>query len=424
MMMMMMMSRGRRAVALLALARGGPAAALGLDLASRPRPRCGRRLAALAGAAAPPAYTEVRVRCGAGRPLGPEEVSEVLLELGAMSVETSDADAGTAAEAPILSASTAPRREGGEHWPRTLVTALVPSGAGEGLLQGLERIYGAAVLAALEPALAPVEDKDWLAEQERLRPPICIGGLRIALPWHDPDPAAQVELHVEGGAAFGTGEHQTTRLCCEFVQARAADLRGRRVLDYGSGSGILALAARAYGAAEAIGVDIDPEALETARRNARLNGMQDRARFYLPSSDAALPAPGGAHANDRSRLPADAGRFPVVLANILLNPLLELRDTIVDRLEPGGVLAVAGIRANQADAVRPPSPPPPLHAPSPRRSSPPTRPSSRPPRSPRTSTTGSSSSSPRETRDRCDPTREPEWDAPPGTSAEAPLPRR
>ena len=191
---------------------------------------------------------------------------------------------------------------------------------------------------------------------------VTVGQLDILLPWHDtsPDPEiAKRQLRVEGGAAFGTGEHQTTRMCCEWLQDAALPAH-YTMLDYGCGSGILALTALRFGAAAAVGVDIDVDCVAAAKRNAESNDFAPPGlRFYLPPVDAGADAASVAYVNSRlapapdgfDPLPADELPSDVVVANILLKPLLALRETIVDRVREGGSLAMSGVRREQADEV-------------------------------------------------------------------------
>lgn len=145
-----------------------------------------------------------------------------------------------------------------------------------------------------------------------------------------PDPAG-VNLWLDPGLAFGTGTHPTTALCLEWLDGQ--DLDGKTVLDYGCGSGILAIAALRLGALEAYGVDIDPQALTASRDNAAKNAVEDRLHLYLPQEFPAM-------------------QTDILLANILAGPLIELAGELLKRLRPGGLLALSGILAQQADAVR------------------------------------------------------------------------
>ena len=153
--------------------------------------------------------------------------------------------------------------------------------------------------------------------------------------WQEAPDAEAVNLRLDPGLAFGTGTHPTTALCLEWLDglAVAGELDGREVLDVGCGSGILAIAALKLGAKRATGSDIDPQALTASRDNAERNEVEeDRLTLYYPE-----------------QLSAD--RYPIVVANILAGPLIELAPTIAGHVAPGGRLALSGILAHQADEV-------------------------------------------------------------------------
>ena len=150
--------------------------------------------------------------------------------------------------------------------------------------------------------------------------------------WHALPPQAVHSLRLDPGLAFGTGTHPTTALCLEWLDAQP--LSGLQVLDFGCGSGILAIAALLLGAKQAVGTDIDVQALEASRDNAGRNGIDPACLpLYLPE---ALPA----------------GQSDVVVANILAGPLVALAPQIIERVKLGGRLALSGILAEQADDVR------------------------------------------------------------------------
>lgn len=156
--------------------------------------------------------------------------------------------------------------------------------------------------------------------------------LWIVPSWSEsPDPQA-VNLKLDPGLAFGTGTHETTALCLEWLDR--ADLRGKAVLDFGCGSGVLAIAALLLGAGNATGTDIDPQALTASEDNARNNGVADGLSLYLPEN-----------------LPADYC-CDVLVANILAGPLVELAGQLAGYCRPGGTLALSGILAEQAESVR------------------------------------------------------------------------
>ncbi|GHA92443.1 50S ribosomal protein L11 methyltransferase [Modicisalibacter luteus] len=179
-------------------------------------------------------------------------------------------------------------------------------------------------------------DRDWEREWMDGFTPLRMGKrLWIVPSWHDaPDPDA-VNLLLDPGLAFGTGTHPTTALCLEWLDELANEglLHKQTILDFGCGSGILAIAALKLGAAHAVGTDIDPQALTASRDNAARNGIADEAlALCLPEQ-------------------LDAGQYSVVVANILAGPLVELAPSITGQIAPGGRLALSGILANQADTV-------------------------------------------------------------------------
>lgn len=297
---------------------------------------------------------------------GAGELSEVLLEFGALSATTTDTRAGTDDEEAVYAEPAAdPFLDGGDAWSKVWTLAEIRAlfatrAAGEAALASLRDIYGDRAVDALDAAVAPLPVTDWVEAQEAARPVVAFGDLEILLPWHDasPDPAvAARQLKVEGGAAFGTGEHETTALCGEWLQ-RASLPPLFTMVDYGCGSGILALTALRRGAATAVGVDIDGDCVAAAKRNAASNGMP-AARFFLPPRDAgagpaeiAYAARSRAAAVGHEPLPGDELPADVVVANILLRPLLELRATLTGLVRPGGTLAISGVRRDQFDAVR------------------------------------------------------------------------
>ncbi|MFZ4833304.1 50S ribosomal protein L11 methyltransferase [Rouxiella sp. Mn2063] len=177
-----------------------------------------------------------------------------------------------------------------------------------------------------------LEDKDWEREWMDNFHPMRFGQrLWICPSWRDvPDPTA-VNVMLDPGLAFGTGTHPTTAMCLEWLDG--LDLQGKTVIDFGCGSGILAIAALKLGAASAIGIDIDPQAIQASRDNAQRNGVSERLSLYLPQDQPA-------------NLSAD-----VVVANILAGPLRELAPLISILPVAGGHLGLSGILASQAESV-------------------------------------------------------------------------
>ena len=254
-----------------------------------------------------------------------EPLCDALLEAGALSASIEDADAGTPDEQPQFGEPGSVNTPG---WMRSRVVALVePDADIEGLLGAAASTVGLDELPAY--AVEDVAEQNWVQLTQSQFDPIRISDrLWIVPSWHEtPDPTA-VNLILDPGMAFGTGSHPTTRLCLEWLERNVAN--GCTVLDYGCGSGILAIAASRLGAGRVAGVDIDPQAVEAARANAERNGV---SAFF---ADSATPV---------------AGEYDLVVANILSNPLRVLAPAICAHVRPGGRLALSGILREQADEI-------------------------------------------------------------------------
>lgn len=250
-----------------------------------------------------------------------EALADALLEAGALSVSIEDRDAGTAAELPQFGE---PGLADPHAWKHNWVEALLDDSCDvPGLLARL------GLPAHMDYRLERVEEQDWVRATQAQFDPIAIGDrLWIVPSWHAaPDPDA-VNIQLDPGLAFGTGSHPTTRLCLRWL---AENIRGgEAVLDYGCGSGILAIAAARLGAGRVWGVDIDPQAVSAARDNARRNLVAPD--FYLPD---VAPNRG-----------AD-----ILVANILTNPLKALMPLLASQIRSGGRLVLSGILDCQADEV-------------------------------------------------------------------------
>ena len=253
-----------------------------------------------------------------------EPFCDALLEAGALSASIEDADAGTPDEQPQFGEPGSLTTPG---WARSRVVALLEADADVASLLGT----AARALGLPAPAFSvePVAEQNWVQLTQSQFDPIRVSGrLWIVPSWHEaPDPAA-INLVLDPGMAFGTGSHPTTRLCLEWLEREVRG--GERVLDYGCGSGILAIAAARLGAASVAGVDIDPQAVEAARANAERNGVS--ASFF----DSAEPV---------------ADEYDFVVANILSNPLRVLAPAICAHVRRGGRLALSGILREQADEI-------------------------------------------------------------------------
>jgi ribosomal protein L11 methyltransferase len=253
-----------------------------------------------------------------------ETLSDALMELGALSVGIEDADAETPDELPIFGE---PGTGEPGVWQRNIVSALFDADV------DVTRVAAEAAAAAGIPSprftIEEVPEQDWVrATQSQFDPIHVAGKLWIVPTWHQaPEPGA-INIALDPGLAFGTGSHPTTHLCLAWL---ADNLRpGETVLDYGCGSGILAIAAKKLGAGRTLGVDIDPQAILASRQNAEQNDVE--AEFFLPD---ALPA-----------VTAD-----VVVANILSIPLKVLAPALAQACRQGGRIALSGILAEQAADV-------------------------------------------------------------------------
>lgn len=253
-----------------------------------------------------------------------ESISDALMELGALSVSIEDADAETDAEKPIFG-------EPGEAppgiWRHNVVSALFDADADiDRVMVSLSEATG---LRNLGYTVQAVEEQDWVRATQSQFDPIRIrDDLWIVPSWHDaPNPDA-LNIVLDPGLAFGTGSHPTTHLCLAWL---ADNLQGgESVLDYGCGSGILAIAAKLRGAGETLGVDIDPQAMVASRFNAENNGAD--VRFFLPDEMPSVVA-------------------DVVVANILASPLKVLAPALASHCKPGGRIALSGILREQAEEV-------------------------------------------------------------------------
>ena len=260
-----------------------------------------------------------------------EALSDALMEAGALSVSVEDADFGTDAERPLFGEPGMEPEQAA--WERSRVVALAETDADHAAI-----VTAAAQACGIDDSrlvhsLRTVADQDWVRLTQSQFEPIHIGkNIWVVPSWHDaPDPNALV-LELDPGLAFGTGSHPTTRLCMEWLEAHMP--AGATVLDYGCGSGILAMVAKKLGAAQVIGVDIDPQAIVSARENSSRNACD---------IDYALPEGFGESA---------AGKhFDVVVANILSSPLKLMAPMLSGRVAPGGALVLSGVLARQAEEV-------------------------------------------------------------------------
>jgi len=238
-----------------------------------------------------------------------EMVSDALMELDALAVSVLDADADTSAENALFGEPGMPAPRGG--WQRSIVQALFPSAA--------EATDAATLLLA----------QDWVRlTQSQFAPVEITPSFWIVPSWHEAPPQASTVMRLDPGLAFGTGTHPTTRMCLRWIAANAQ--AWPRVLDYGCGSGILAIGTALHGALDIDAVDIDPAAVQASLANAEANKVK---------LNAALPD-------------AAKGAYPLVVANILATPLKLLAPLLCAHVAAGGHLILAGILERQADELK------------------------------------------------------------------------
>jgi ribosomal protein L11 methyltransferase len=262
-----------------------------------------------------------------------EALSEALLARGALSVDMLDADADTPDEQAIFGEPGEPTSA---VWQHNLVNALFESDADvAGILQSSCTELGIATLP--EHHIASLEESDWVRLTQAQFDPIRISQrLWIVPTWHTPSDPTAINIVLDPGLAFGTGSHPTTRLCLRWLDENIK--RGETVLDYGCGSGILAIAAMKLGAGSATGVDVDAQAVIASRDNALAN--QVLADFYLPEACPEL-----------GRRGITLSQYDVVVANILTNPLRALAPLLAGATTTGGRIVLSGILAEQAEEV-------------------------------------------------------------------------
>ncbi|MBQ4793639.1 50S ribosomal protein L11 methyltransferase [Pectobacterium versatile] len=251
-----------------------------------------------------------------------EQLGDVMMESGAVSVTFQDTH-----DTPVFEPLPGETRLWGDTDAIALYDAEIDMNAVIAILEQ-EPLLGAGFKHKIEQ----LEDKDWEREWMDNFHPMQFGKrLWICPSWRDiPDPTA-VNVMLDPGLAFGTGTHPTTALCLQWLDG--LDLEGKTIIDFGCGSGILAIAALKLGAARAIGIDIDPQAIQASRDNAQRNGVSERLELYLPKDQ-----------------PADLSA-DVVVANILAGPLRELAPLISDLPRAGGYLGLSGVLATQAEGV-------------------------------------------------------------------------
>jgi len=262
--------------------------------------------------------------------LCPEErvelLSDALVALDALSVSVEDADAQTPAEQALFGEPGMPPPK--EGWQRSRMVALF---AQEAQAQEAVQLLSAQDFfdACRVLGVQAVADQDWVRlTQSQFAPVEITSDFWIVPTWHEPPAQAQTTIRLDPGLAFGTGTHPTTRMCLRWIAQHGVS--GQRVLDYGCGSGILAIGAAKYGARNIDAVDIDEAAVTSTVLNAEANGV---------TLNAGLP--------DQAQ-----GQYQTVLANILATPLKVLAPLLCSYVAGGGALVLAGILERQADELK------------------------------------------------------------------------
>ena len=273
---------------------------------------------------------ELRLLCPQDRV---EVLGEALDALDALSVSVEDADAQTDAEQALFGEPGMPPPA--EGWQRSRVIAQFPDEAAAreaSMLLQVQDFFGACQLLGV----APVPEQDWVRlTQSQFAPVEITPEFWIVPTWHEPPAQARRVIRLDPGLAFGTGTHPTTRMCLRWIARHLGALDGGgqvvgRVLDYGCGSGILAIGAAKHGARDIDAVDIDEAAVSSTKLNAEANGVQLRAGLPELAS----------------------GAYATVLANILATPLKVLAPLLCAHVAPGGHLVLAGILERQADELK------------------------------------------------------------------------
>ncbi len=255
-----------------------------------------------------------------------DDVGDAFVALDALSVSVEDADAMTDAESALFGEPGMPPPKGG--WQRSRVVALFPTEAAAreaAALLKLQDFFEGCVVQGVRAVL----EQDWVRlTQSQFEPVAITPEFWIVPTWHEPPAEAKQVIRLDPGLAFGTGTHPTTRMCLRWIAEHPPT--DQRVLDYGCGSGILAIGAAKFGAREIVAVDIDPSAVESTRLNAEANQA---------ALEAGLPT-------------VASGEYDLVLANILATPLRVLAPLLCAHVRAGGQLVLAGILSRQLDELR------------------------------------------------------------------------
>eukprot|EP00873_Tetraselmis_striata_P002997 jgi/Tetstr1/423261/TSEL_013961.t1 len=306
--------------------------------------------ALLAGSGLPPsavaAFGSSKVpcsqRCSIGGVTGDivHDLEDLLLSFGAQSTSVQEERAAGSKEQEIFADETW-RAENRKLWDSCRVVATFD--VEHDVQATLESVRDVMGLTSLQADIQDVLNEEWEAAVKASYVPTEIEpDLWIVPHWDEPPNPAATNIILEPGMAFGTGEHPTTRLCLGLVRQHVS--AGNTVMDYGTGSGVLGIAALAFGAALAVGTDVDAFAVRVATSNAALNDCSDVFEVLVCGEDATDPDP-----VDQS--PTAPAQYDMVVANILRGPLVDLRPRLLGYLRPGGRLILSGIIEEQVEQV-------------------------------------------------------------------------
>lgn len=269
-----------------------------------------------------------------------DALSDCLMSFGALSASTEEFNAPGQPEQEIFLDGS------GKTWDRCIVTGLFASE--HDIDQTLQAAQDILQLSISQHDIQEVPDQEWLnAMKDSYQPTEVCKGLWIVPDWCEPTEPSALNVRMAPGLAFGTGEHSTTRLCLQWLFSNQDKLQGAHVMDYGTGSGVLAVAALLMGAASAVGTDIDPLAVKAANDNARLNGVGHRLTTVQCSPSVQGPDP-----VEGMMFQHQPVQFDICMANILRGPLLDLQPRLSSYVKPGGQLLLSGIFESQVEKVQ------------------------------------------------------------------------
>ncbi|KAK9817789.1 hypothetical protein WJX72_002183 [[Myrmecia] bisecta] len=265
-----------------------------------------------------------------------DAVAETLLSFGALSASVEEYRPPGATQQEIFDDGQTRKV-----WDRCTVVALFDTQ--HDVASTVRQVESTLCTGPLEFVLDSVADQEWEdAIKASYQPVQVCDGLWIVPDWCEPADEGAINIRMEPGLAFGTGEHATTRLCMRFL--KSLDLEGKLLVDYGTGSGVLAIGALQMGAAFAAGTDTDPLSIKAATRNAALNGVDECFAVVQCQPTADGPDP-------FAKLPLPEA-YDICVANILRGPLLELRRRLASYVKPGGTIALSGILVGQVPTVQ------------------------------------------------------------------------